>query len=676
MAYGLIYQGALKSTMVDRPYTVQILQKDYAGSFSTIILGALPIVNNYQTDDIRSPVRGGSATLNIINTGSLPITTFYSIADDQFQVIILQGSDVLFIGFVVQDDSSELMVDFTHEITLQCNDNLGLLKDVAFNFDNTVITDFYARNSLASIIHQCLHNTGLELETYVYVNLWEDRMVETDSCFPQAFVDCNMFINGSTTDTNGKSTDTFMSCYDVLNRILDRFNCSLFQAYGRWNIVRWDELRGLTTIHAFVYDKNWLLFDSKLLPFAFTADPNIGAGAAVPDMFPETGLTRQIFRPFLFDRETFNYVQPKYLLKNYDLQTLGALIRSYVDSGNTVNEYVATDWGAEWPTSDSPRAIQGVPFEVTKGDKIKVSFAVSTNFTSGIPSPGTIVFATRLFDGVSNRYIDDIETYPGSGERNWKPDVGYNYLIAAGDNLLQWHTVSMQSSQIPFDGLLFVYLAGVGSVTAPYERFIRVVVDSIGNEVTRYLVGRNTSNPSHETRYQDIRVEYTQFINDSTKITGHVHKDIQTDAIAQKIKNNEDVQIYLDDSPSNQAVGTLFLSTFHGLVQDRTSRWHRAGFTESKRLGEIMTTETLQWRSLPRTKLEGTFYGLVQNAMHLALLIPLKFSYLNPLRFVFGQMEIDFRNNCVKCTAWELTGQAGEFNVNQLYSFTYIYSTK
>lgn len=652
---------------IETPYWCRIYEKDYSGNVSNIILAELPFALSQQTDDIRATVRGHAISLTIKNTGSLPVSTFQSVNDDQFRVDIGTGAAPLFTGYIVQDDSGELMVDYTHDIVLQVNDNLGLLKDVAFNLHNTVITDFYARNSLAACIHQCLKNTGLELQTYVYVNLWEDRMTETDSPFPQCFVDCNLFINGSTTDTNGKATDTFMSCYDVLDRILDRFNCSLFQACGRWNIVRWDELRGLTTIHAFVYDADWNMIDSKLLPDAFTADPVIG-GASIPAMFPETGLTKQIVRPFLFDKETFNYQQPKYLLKNYDLQTLGALIRTYVDTdGNTVSEYVATGWTNSWPLADSARAIQGTPFESTNGDKVKVSFQFSTNF--GVSYPATIIFAVRLYDGVSNRYIDELPADDGA----WIPGIGFNFTLPVGSDITQWQSVEIASSQIPFDGLTYVYLAAVGTVTLPYERFIRVVTDSLGNEVARYLVGRNGTN---ETRYTDIRVEYTQFINDSTKVIGHVHKDLQTDAVAQTIKNNEDIQIYIDDSPSNQAVGTLFLATFHSLVQDRTSRWHRAGYTESLRLGQIMTTETLQWRSLPRTKLEGTFYGLVQNSLHLALLIPLKFSYLGVLRFIYGQIEIDMRNNRVKCTAWELTGQAGEFAVNQIYTFTYIYSAR
>lgn len=168
-------------------------------------------------------------------------------------------------------------------------------------------------------------------------------------------------------------------------------------------------------------------------------------------------------------------------------------------------------------------------------------------------------------------------------------------------------------------------------------------------------------------------MEYTPYINDSTKITGHIHKDEQTGPGSDDIKNNEDITIYIDDSPRNSILGTLFLNTFTGVVQDRTALWHRAGYTESRKLGQIMTSEILQWRSVTRTKLEGTFRGLVQSGVHVSMLSIFKFSYLTGCRFIFGQFEIDSRSNSIRCTAWELDTSTAA--VAEIYTFNYIYST-
>lgn len=657
MAYGLRYFGEFED-ISGRAYRVEILQKEYTGSFYSVTLGSSPVIHTYQTDDIRSTVRGSSAVVNIINAGSIPITTFYSVNDDEFQVKILQGSLVLFIGFIVQDDTTEIMVDYAHDITIQCNDNLGLLKDVAFNKNQTVITDFYARNTLASCIHQCLISTNLELDTYVYANVWEDRMIEADSFLPQTYIDLQTFISG----------ETFMSCYQVLDYILGRFNLSLFQSQGRWNIVRWDELFRLTTITGFKYNPAWLLTGTTLLDTPYIAAPVI-AGATVPDTYPEYGLRRQIIRPYQFDKETFNYVQPKYLLKNYDLQTLGALIRTYVVGTETWSEYVATDWtlafntpvserfirvvvnnvGTEIDrylvvrgnTGDTARSVQGTPFEVSKNDKIKFSFSFRTNVSQG--GALTIVFAVRLFDGTTNRYVDEVPT----GDGNWISGLGFNYTVASGDNTDRVHQVEIASGQIPFDGLIYAYLA---------------------------TATNGPQSTSKETHYKDIRMEYIPFINDSTKIIGHIHEDIQLDTAAADTKNNEDVTIYMDDSPRNSISGTLFLSTFTGLIQNRTVSWHRAGISESKKIGEIMTEEILQWRSISRTKLEGAFRGLQQSSIPLTPLSVFKYQTLNPARFILGQSEFDYKNNRFRGTLWQLDEPAtDEPVVNNKYSFTYIY---
>lgn len=483
-------------------------------------------------------------------------------------------------------------------------------------------------------------------------------MSESDSFLPQTYIDLQTFISG----------ETFMSCYQVLDYILGRFNLSLFQAQGRWNIVRWDELFRLTTINGFKYNPAWLLTGTTILDTPYLAAPVI-AGATAPDTYPEYGLRRQIIRPYQFDKETFNYVQPKYLLKNYDLQTLGALIRTYIVDVRRFSEYIAVGWLGGWttntaerfirvvtdalgneldrylvvrgPTTDSSRSVLGTPFEVSKGDKVKFSFSVRTNVSRG--GIFTVIFALGLYDGTTTRYVNE---FP-AGDGDWIPGLGFNYTYPSGDNTDRVHSIEIASSQIPFDGLIYPYL---GEITL------------------------NPQSTAKETHYKDIRMEYIPYINDSTKIIGHIHEDIQLDPAAADTKNNEDITIYMDDSPRNSIQGTLFLSTFTGLIQNRTVLWHRAGITESKKLGEIMTEEILQWRSISRTKLEGACRGLQQSSIPLTPLSIFKYQTLNPARFILGQSEFDYKNNRFRGTLWQLDEPAtDEPVVNNQYSFTYIY---
>ena len=245
--------------------------------------------------------------------------------------IVYSDKRVLFTGFLVQDDCSEQLVDFTHEINLSANDNLGLLKDVSLDKANifsisytsgTVsfggdfptrtflffdvdlsgqllpgdrveiisgsLTGIYtvikvvnaAPNSLvyveeplpitavynttfniytpanlldktplSTILRMCLSVTGLNLNTNIYGKIIEVSQDATRSFLEQTLIDPQTFL---------KSDTEYTDCYDVLTKILDRFNMTLFQANGVWNIVRWDELKYYNNlIEGFTYDSDF-----------------------------------------------------------------------------------------------------------------------------------------------------------------------------------------------------------------------------------------------------------------------------------------------------------------------------------------------------------------------------------------------------------------------------------
>ncbi len=736
MAYGLIYQGEF-SSIADNDYRLEILKKDYTGGFTTLVMAGKPAVQNWGTDEIKPAVKGCNLSINYLNRGSDPIENFYSNNNDEFKVIFYQSTNILFVGFLVQDDIGEPMLDYTHEVQLSATDNLGLLKDIVFDkypltatafnpttaqgdfisillppqnwiylrnssyapvvgtpftisghpvnemnqtFIPTVVNvvsagnydirtntftgdtaaepvyingvggtfDFYERSSLLSCIAVCLQNTGLELNTYIYENLYEEVHNTSSSSLAQTYISLQTFISG----------DVFQNCFEVLTNICDRFNLTLFQSLGRWNIIRWDELRLGSGINGFIYNDNFVL----------TGTTTLNAGMTFgfqEDTYPETGLSKSGVRPFEFVKETFNYVQPKYLLKNYDLLKLGYLLRTIVNATEIFKEYVAINWqrtsgepivaerfirvvtdllGNEIQrflvirgnTSNTILCVPSEEIECNVGDKIKFSFSTRTNISQ--PAPFGAVFGVRLTDGVSNRYVDELPVDNGT----WQPTVGFNYSIT-GDTI-NWNSIEIASSRMPFTGKLACFLAQ--NIRSPY-------------------------NINRETYYKDMRFEYTAFINDSTKIIGHIHKDIQ-DVV---IKNNEETEIYIDDSPSNAVQGTLFRNLLTGLVQQRTALWHRDGVVESKKLGEITTREQLQWRSFVRTRLDGSLRGLIQSGNNLSMLNHFEYAQLPGLNFLFGNLQIDYRNDKLTCSATELY-KTGEAEVAKTYSFTYIYDTK
>lgn len=745
MSYGIKYQSTfdrVDNTGVSVGYTLQILQLGYSAGITNVKCGAVPVLHQYQTDDPKAPIKGSSLSITLINEkGSLPLTDFLSIDDDEYQVQLFWGTQLMFIGFLVQDDCSETLIDYTHEINLSATDNLGLLKgvtldkakityDIILNVNDThattapniltvsssfaafvqngdvikvfgliftstytvidnsggtslvvaetvttvsVATDtmrllrpsqFPDLLTIAQVFNLCLAATDLQINTSIFCNFKEVSQDLTKCFITEILLNSQTFL---------ADAHTYDNCYNILTNILARLNCTLFQAKGIWNIVHWDELRySGYPIPGFSYDANFTLIgpvflNDKSLIFAGFNKFQIGIGKNTQSL---TGLNHRIFRPFNFDLETFNYKQPDQLLKNFDLQTLGNLVSTTTTgSGSTlrtINDY-AVPW---WVTSTRldagtgtftirvtldnlgneidrvlvvTRDVKSYKIEVAKGDAFKYSFSFKTQDSQ--PGNINLVMYVELYDGTTTNYFHEDGT--------WQTGVGFTYNIPSGDNSNQWHSVTIDSSlfpgisEIPFDGLLYCYLR---------------IMDLSGTV--------------HETYYKDIRFEYIELINESTKIIGQTHTTSQ----APNIKQNNSVEIFVDDSPRNSIAGTLFLNSMTGVIQDRTIQWFLNNGSDTRKLGDLTTFETLFWRRIFRSILEDTYYGLVSADTlgdHISMLGVFNSTLFSGVNFIWGKLEIDYRNNKCNGTLWEMcTDSEVDGDLTSTYIFNYLYALK
>jgi len=723
LSYGSIYESIFESRSGEI-YIIDIQKLGYSGSVTDIVCAtARPCVHRHQQDDPKAPVSGATVEFSFLNeNGALPLSTFYSVIDNEYRVVLSWRGQPLFIGFFVQDDCEEELIDGTHEIKITATDNLGLLKDVPLNNaadlfgtrtdytavmdaggttinitatipvnngdliqieDGTVIdgtykvlsfyylgpvttltletpvpylltstsvdftvirpVDLTERISLAKIIRLCLLSTGLELITFAYTNIVPSN-AQTDRFLEQTLISGETFLSGTKYD----------DCYTVLEKIMRRFNACLFQSFGVWNIQRWNELRyysNATMQWKFSIDMDYV--SANYFDGTFT----YGNGDDI-----QTGITASILRPYKFVKDTFNYKQPENLLKNYNLQILGERITSYTVGAETYTEYKMPFWNdgpfAPIPdryirvitdalgneitryavltgaTGDSPRSAESSPIEIVEGDTFRLSFS----FRTDVSQAGAVnaVFSVRLFNGAITKYLGD------AGE--WKNVSGYTYTVVSGDNTNTWHTVEITAKAAPISGLLYIYL------------------------------GEETASSSDQTWYKDIQFEYKPTVNDSTIIIGHTHTDSQI----PKISNRYDEEIHLDDSPRNSIQGTLFLVSFLDNIRARTTIWDkRLGSGEELRLGQLITMERLFWRRRPRTKLNGTFEGLVKNGKHIQKNICLRYNSEPGKNFVLGTMAIDYKNDEFSCTAYEEyeDGEADSSLVDY-YKFQYLYQNK
>lgn len=753
MAYNTIYYSDFDSYDALLNYSIIIAKKDYDGDAYEILLSGVPAVQEWQEDDAKAPIKGCSLKVGIIadhnfaGKSNVHLSDFFSNEDDTFRVELRRKDtdEILFTGYLVQDDCSEIQIDSAHEINLSFTDNLGLLKDVSifeasqnwgaltttgsitvfavttgggvtgisigsdtvnfvsgqqFTIDSGdlagtytftgIFTDLTYGNiitvleilptassysttftyrvpvdltdfiSLKEVIRLCLQSTNIALNTKVYAGLYPVGGT-TGRWLDDTFIDGRSL----------KSGEDYMNCYDVLQSLMSRFNATLFQARGRWNIIRWGELIQYLSVdgmdfpgYSYGYEMNYI--------GTIASDDNfqIGNGYDI-----ESGWLKAIVRPYKYTQETYNYNQLPNLLKNGDLQELGNFRQSYPSGSNTIFEYDLPYW-VDYDASPGPypdrfiRVTYGPGFKelervIVVVDPVYVGiFALQSNdifinkdsyltmtydFQSGIsiPGPGSWLFEIRLTDGTNTYYLNQYQQWVTTLSIIDMPHAD----IVAGDDYNIWHTLTLNTNYAPIDGILNIYLS------------------------TKVPTG------GYEWYFKNFNLEVFNQVGGSTKVTGHTHKTSQL--IVTKNTNQKDISF--DDSPLYTNFGCLFLDTSTGIIRDRTTLWNYTGLgsTYEHPLGFWTTFENCFQNAYPINKFNGTILNLKGISTD-NIVSPLScFKYLIQSlylgnRFITGSLTIDYKAATADLTLYDATYE--DFTISQfleesIYNFEYIYNT-
>lgn len=754
---GLKYRGEFDSIRSNSRYIVGIYQESYTGDPINVILAATPVVQEWQEDDPLAPIKGSTLTINLTTSGGLSLLDFYSDNDNEYRVRLFGDDETgvpstLFDGFILQDDCTEVQVDFIHTITLTAVDNLGTIKDItldraAFLFgDITTLTDvpmvflpsdqYIVINTPTWEVQPGQTFTIDDTPFTMVANLGEIDLVYTGWCIQivedvpafvigtfdityrevvsldgyiplitfiklclrSTYVD-NMSLNviNHITPTDGEifvdtgetriledvtllsntflKNNEYMSCYDVLEIIMKRFNMSCFQSLGRWWIVRYPDLfldyeEGETLVDYYSYEPFTFNYaDKYTINKSFVIDSNNKV---------ETGLLKSIIRPYRRTLETFNYVQPEDLLCNSQFTDLGPLRQVTTGGGFTNREYDLPCWydydgGSPYAnrfirvitdsfnnevdryvvvtgtTFSDPLSVQSANIELNEGDIFDYSFQFSTDVSQ--PGPNSIQFAIRITDGTTTLYLQDDYT--------WGASAGYTVTIPSGQNTNQWQNVEIKNATIPFGGILNIFLAIA------------------------------TSSSSDETRYKDLRFTLKFVIAGQGQVTGHSHNASQS----RQLNNVNDNEIFIDNSERSSISGTLFLTSQTGILQDKCTTWkfgygYNTGVPDAiyQNLGQLVTSTYMFQRYIPRTKFNGNLLSIRNDNGVLSNLAIFTNQFTGPQlnnKMLLGSVAIDYKNDSAEFTMWEVFNKTvvdednfADFEAylfNILYEFNYLY---
>jgi hypothetical protein len=750
---GLKYTGSFDAIRTQNRYTIEIYQDSYSDDPIEVILGATPVVQEWQEDDPLAPIKGSTLTINLTTSGGLSLLDFYSDNDNEYNVKLIEdtSSTTLFDGFILQDDCSEVQVDFIHIITLTATDNLGTIKDITLDRANLLFGDVITTTDvpcvflpdgpyividwgdlwpvqpgqtftigdytftmvtnlgeiaitypgwcievveeipsissadftityreaipldtyipLITIIKLCLRATYLDLPLSVINHITPtDGVIFLDTGETRMFEDVtllgNTFLKGA----------EYMSCYDVLEIIMKRFNMTCFQSLNSWWIVRYPDLfldyqEGETLVDYYKYEPTTFAFDAK---YSINKSYIVATGNYI-----ETGLLKSIIRPYRRTVETFNYVQPDDLLCNSKFDDLGPLINTYPEGGNTIRNYQAKCWE---PLFDGNIFIRQVlnsfgeqldryfgtdtfssggsnSIELGESDTFEISFQVKTN--NSISGYFQMLFyqAITFTDGTTLWYMKN--------DGSWTTTDSYDNLtfeIQVGDNTNQWHTVSYKSQRIPANGILSIKLVPASLITGGGLEFY----------------------------YKDISLRIAWIVGGQLSVIGHTHTASQS----RELNNINDVEISIDNSERSSISGTLFLTTQTGLLQDKCTTWKFGyGYNTGEplnvyqNLGQLITSTYMFQRFIPRTKFNGNLL-YVRNANGvLSNLAIFSNEFAGPSlhnKMLLGSIAIDYYNDSAEFTMWEVFNRTlplpadnfTEFEsylYNILYQFNYLY---
>ena len=682
---------------------VELLPKDYSGIDAEIEGSDTPFKYKYQSGDgsIYSPIRASEATIQFWTDGNIPIETFYN-DDDTFWKVLFYGQQIkdeaeedvlLWTGFLQMDNSGEELQDRPHVISLNANDNLGLLKNIALPTPDD--TQRYEGILLTELFAIILQQTSLTLDTEAYLNVFENA---TEDRGDDETVD---FLQQTAVYTNNlqNSDGGYRKCFDILNEQLNTFRATLYQAHGTWVITRQGEFRLFedAQVPGTLYNSDFEVQES------ITLDPIITIGRN-EDILPiNENQFKRILRPYQFVKKTFSYNQPDLLIiqsvlalpegaEPYDSRTEGDLF---------FEDYSLTTYFPDWRRHAGDTSYLEVVTDVLSENEVERYIVTpgSTGIYGGITFNNIPVSANDQFDfmlqfrtfadtGQVVRFYVSFALYDTNGEFYYI--AGVNFTNNSSQDL-HW-TGPVSSLPVPFIGVETAIPDTVdNSQWTPWqltslltESGAPLIIPADGILLVQVLAANGPDNNTHpDLLWNNITISFKNAVNAQTTIISQVHNQSQNITA----KNNSDTKIEWDDSPLNTINGTLFrvpLVNFASPVDDlyffKTNRWHRANIAEAWRLNQIQTFDELFIQRKTRTIVEGDWFGLryLKDGAweYLSLKNIMKINFLESLNFIFGIVEFDDMAAEFTATLYECFDDGEtDSDLANTYTFNYIYKS-
>jgi hypothetical protein len=211
-------------------------------------------------------IRATSATMEFFEDMLFNIDDLATSDETELRCIFKYNDAIEWIGFVTPDFFT-VAIESNPVISLTASDRIGILKDVNYH----VTTNMTETVSVLGVIVKCLYETGLDLNINIICDMSCDQFSSSDFN-PIA----SSFVNEWRAVTDIEKGD-LEKVYNILQAIMDQYNCLLTQYKGEWWIVnKYNQERGSGKL--WKYDYQGAFISSKQVSFGETFFNEIDQG--------------------------------------------------------------------------------------------------------------------------------------------------------------------------------------------------------------------------------------------------------------------------------------------------------------------------------------------------------------------------------------------------------------
>lgn len=213
-------------------WQIDLLKEDYSGSITSLTTGGRKVSGNpliiqgqSNDDDPLYPILPTEVFIEVFATSLFEFDELFTGDERAFQYKIYLNSALEQIGYITPDGGYDLYSDTPYRTRFRGFCGLSQLKGIPYDNDGTA---YSGKQTLLSIILNCLNKLEYEVNLYTAVNFWEATMDTNSDMLTQVWIDADTWVRDGET----------MNCYDVLFNIAYRCNAVVFQREGKWNFIR------------------------------------------------------------------------------------------------------------------------------------------------------------------------------------------------------------------------------------------------------------------------------------------------------------------------------------------------------------------------------------------------------------------------------------------------------